>query len=93
MTSSLVGKVIDVGSKTYNLTQHTITRMTERNITPNMINEAITNGKVVSGKDPGTLLYQLGSNASSTGQGLNVVIDAISRNIITVISKGSHYNP
>lgn len=66
--------------------------MTERNITPGRVVEALKYGIVSAGNKINTTVYQLGSKDSVSGRGVKVVID-IANEIRTVIDKGSKFAP
>jgi hypothetical protein len=67
--------------------------MVARGVTENMINEALENGIQSAGNTPGTIVFDLNSAVSTTGQGARVVVSPGNNTIITVVNKGSSFKP
>jgi RHS repeat-associated protein len=77
----------------FELSIHALEQMMARGVGYSSIEEAIGRGLQSAGNQPGTTQYDLSSAVSSTGRGIRVVINSITRVVITVIDKGSDYVP
>ena len=71
--------------------KHAQEQMAKRGITAARVEEALSGGRVVPGNVPGRSVYELPSRASSSGRGLQVVVEDASGEVVTVIDRGSKF--
>jgi hypothetical protein len=89
------GGSIGAGSTatTFTISGHALQRMLQRGISRKLIEQALAKGITAPGNTAGTTVYSLSASSSCTGRGVQVVINNVTRNVITVIDKGTKFAP
>ena len=72
---------------------HAKQRMYERGISEESVEEAVVKGVARLGNVEGRTVYTLASSESSTGRGMEVVIEDETGDVVTVIDRGSEFEP
>ena len=72
---------------------HAKDQMRDRNVTEESVEEAIANGQSEAGNRPGRTVYHLPASNSSTGRGVTVVVEDATGDVVTVIDRGSSFEP
>ena len=83
------GKGIESAGKiVYTLSEHTLLRMAERDISVDMIRNALQDGVKMAGKSPDTTMHIL-RDAGPEGRNLMVITGDVSKKVVTAISMGA----